>query len=148
MASRIVTGSQQRAVVGKHTSVASLLLRSSRTARPLAAAAGRHPLLLSPASVPSASCRTIVASAGGLASPSEEGSREGSDQLFDSAMRLPTTAMAKGLGSFGGATMERSKLDMSQKVQEVSPKLDDGSGGGGIGGKIFNGGGGDGDERR
>lgn len=56
-------------------------------------------------------------------------------------LRVPTTAMAKGLGSFsGGATLQRSKLDMSQKQQQWDAKTDDGQGGG-IGGKgIFNGG--------
>lgn len=54
--------------------------------------------------------------------------------------------MAKGLGSFsGGATLQRSKLDQSQKQQQFEAKVDN-SGGGGIGGKgIFNGGGGDDD---
>lgn len=78
-------------------------------------------------------------------SPSEEGSREGTSGGFDEAIRLPSTAMARGFGSSSGATLERSKLDMSQKITEVSPKLDDSGGGGGLGGKIFNGGGGDGD---
>jgi len=50
--------------------------------------------------------------------------------------------MARGFGSSGGATLERSKLDMSQKVQQTAPKLDEGGGGGSNGGKIFNGGGG------
>lgn len=51
--------------------------------------------------------------------------------------------MAKGLGSRGGgATLQRSKLNMSQKQQSWTPSVDN-SGGGGIGGKgIFNGGGG------
>jgi hypothetical protein len=51
--------------------------------------------------------------------------------------------MAKGLGSRGGgATLQRSKLNQSQKVQQWEAKVDN-SGGGGIGGKgIFNGGGG------
>lgn len=89
--------------------------------------------------------RMVSASAGGLAHPSEEGSREDAASIrpFDAAMRLPTHGMAKGLGSFsGGATLEKSKLDMSQKLTQSSPKLDDSGGGGGIGGKIFNGGGG------
>ena len=53
--------------------------------------------------------------------------------------------MAKGLGSSGNsATLQRSKLSNAQKVTPTGPKLDDGMGGGGLGGKIFNGGGGDG----
>ena len=84
--------------------------------------------------------RIAVASAGGLAHPGEEGKREGSE-AFDSAMRVPAS-MARGFGSSGGATLQRSKLDMAQKVQQTAPKIDEGGGGGGIGGKIFNGGGG------
>lgn len=59
-------------------------------------------------------------------------------------LTVPTTGMAK-LGSSGrGATMERSKLSLKQNMQQSSPKLDDGMGGGGLGKGIFNGGGGDG----
>eukprot|EP00873_Tetraselmis_striata_P017965 jgi/Tetstr1/438229/TSEL_002881.t1 len=85
----------------------------------------------------------------GVTNPGEEAADEGTRRLggFDAAMRLPTSGMAKGLGSFsGGATLERSKLDMSQKVTQSAPKLDDAGGGGNNGGKIFNGGGGDGDD--
>lgn len=57
------------------------------------------------------------------------------------SLRVPTTGMAKGLGSRGGgATLQRSKLNQSQKQQQWEAKVDN-SGGGGIGGKgIFNGG--------
>lgn len=69
--------------------------------------------------------------------------REGSDIL--ASLTIPTSGMAKGLGSSGrGATMERSKLSLKQEVRSTGPKLDDGMGGGGIGKGIFNGGGGDG----
>lgn len=54
--------------------------------------------------------------------------------------------MASLKGSMGGVTLERSKLDLRQKVQTVEPKLSNDGGGGGIGNKIFNGGGGDGDD--
>jgi hypothetical protein len=61
-----------------------------------------------------------------------------------SALAIPSTGMAKGLGSSGrGATMERSKLSLKQGQSQAGPKLDDGMGGGGIGKGIFNGGGGD-----
>lgn len=61
-------------------------------------------------------------------------------------LTIPTTGMAKGLGSAGGATMERSKLSLKQESKSFEAKTDDGSGGG-IGGKgIFNGGGGDNDD--
>lgn len=79
----------------------------------------------------------------GIAHPGEE--REGSSDNFSSNISIPTTGMAKGLGSSGrGATMERSKLSLKQEVRETAPKLDDGMGGGGLGKGIFNGGGGDG----
>ena len=70
--------------------------------------------------------------------------REGAG-TFHLNLSVPTTGMAKGLGSSGrGATMERSKLSTNQKQASSAPKLDDGMGGGGIGKGIFNGGGGDG----
>lgn len=63
-------------------------------------------------------------------------------------MSVPTTGMAKfgGQLSGGGATLEKSKLDLSREVKSWEPKLDEGGGGGDIGNKIFNGGGGDGDD--
>lgn len=64
---------------------------------------------------------------------------------FLTHLTIPSTAMAKGLGSSGkGATMERSKLSLKQEQRASAPKLDDGMGGGGLGKGIFNGGGGDG----
>lgn len=54
--------------------------------------------------------------------------------------------MAKLSGSMGGVTLERSKLDLSQKVQTVEPKVSNDGGGGGIGKIIHNGGGGGGDD--
>ena len=60
--------------------------------------------------------------------------------------RAPTTAMAKGYGSFsGGATLERKKVTVRQKQKSQEPKLDQGGGSGGIGKILFNGGGGDDD---
>lgn len=71
-------------------------------------------------------------------------SSQGDDLL--AGLTVPTTAMAKGLGSSGGAaTLQRSKLSNKQEAVQRGPKLDDGMGGGGIGKGIFNGGGGDGD---
>jgi hypothetical protein len=72
--------------------------------------------------------------------------REGTQPILSQSLSIPTTGMAKGLGSSGrGATMERSKLSLRQEQRSTAPKLDDGMGGGGIGKGIFNGGGGDGD---
>lgn len=65
---------------------------------------------------------------------------------FDSRVVIPTTGMAKGLGSFGGATLERSKLDTHKETKTEQPKVDNSGGGGNNGKNIFNGGGGDGDD--
>ena len=76
----------------------------------------------------------------------ERAGNQGADELRAS-YSIPTTAMAKGLGSSGGsATLQRSKLSNKQSLSQTGPKLDDGMGGGGIGKGIFNGGGGDGDD--
>lgn len=89
----------------------------------------------SPCSVSGLSSHSILC-ASGVSHPSEEREALGS-------LHIPTTGMAKGLGSRGGgATLQRSKLNTSQEVRTWQPNTDD-SGGGGIGGKnIFNGGGG------
>jgi hypothetical protein len=73
--------------------------------------------------------------------------QSGSSNALDSlnmSLSVPTTGMAKGLGSSGGATLQRSKISFKQSMQQSAPKLDDGMGGGGLGKGIFNGGGGDG----
>jgi len=62
-------------------------------------------------------------------------------------MTTPLTGMAKGgrgVGGGGSATLQRSKLNLTQKVRQVEPKLDNSGGDGGMGKGIFNGGGGDG----
>lgn len=85
--------------------------------------------------------RSTVLCGPGVAHPGEERRDEMSRKLT-----VPTTGMAKGLGSTGGATMQRSKLSLKQESKSFQAKTDDGSGGG-IGGKgIFNGGGGDNDD--
>lgn len=80
---------------------------------------------------------------GGVASPNEGGIGEEGKEWHE---RVSTPQMAGSLGSFGGATLEKSGLDFSQKQAEVTPKLDDPGGGGGNGKSINNGGGGDGDD--
>lgn len=73
------------------------------------------------------------------------GAGEGAGDVLAS-LSIPTTGMAKNLGSSGGsATLQRSKLSNARVEARTGPKLDDGMGGGGIGKGIFNGGGGDGD---
>ena len=98
--------------------------------------AGRNPRLVMAAYRP----RTAIVS-----SLMSEQDSPAEDQLGSVPLVVPTTGMAKGLGSSGrGATMERSKLSLKQNMQQSAPKLDDGMGGGGLGKGIFNGGGGDG----
>lgn len=79
----------------------------------------------------------------GLAHSGEE---QASSSALSAFLTVPTTGMGKGLGSTGGATLEKSKLDLSRKVQTFQPKTDDAGGGGDIGKIIFNGGGGGGDD--
>ncbi len=76
----------------------------------------------------------------------QERAGQGSHDSFSSNVSIPTTGMAKGLGSFGGATLERSKLDTKQEVKTQEPRVDNSGGGGNNGKNIFNGGGGDGDD--
>ena len=52
------------------------------------------------------------------------------------------TCMARGLGSSGGATLQRSKLDLKQETKTLEPRVDNSGGGGNNGKNIFNGGGG------
>lgn len=55
--------------------------------------------------------------------------------------------MKRGYGAFGGgATLEKSKLDLSQRTSQVAPKTEDGGGGGDIGKGINHGGGDGGDD--
>ncbi|PKA57907.1 hypothetical protein AXF42_Ash012446 [Apostasia shenzhenica] len=60
------------------------------------------------------------------------------------AMCSPT--MKKEYGAYGAVTLEKSKLDLSQKTTKSSPELATGGGGGDIGKKIFHGGGDGGDD--
>ncbi len=116
---------------------------AGRAARLPAPPAGAPPPLL-------ARCRahppTHLPRATPLPLQEHTGSSSQGDDLLAS-LSVPTTAMAKNLGSSGGgsATLQRSKLSNKQSAVQRGPKLDDGMGGGGIGKGIFNGGGGDGD---
>ena len=83
-----------------------------------------------------------ASSSGGLAE--EDGTQQGGG-LDDQNLTVPTTCMAQLSGS-GGATMQKSKLNLTQEVRISQPKTDDAGGGGDIGNRIFNGGGGDGDD--
>ena len=74
----------------------------------------------------------------------ENGGQDGTSSFPDD-LSVPTTCMAQLSGS-GGATMQKSKLNLTQEVRISQPKTDDAGGGGDIGNRIFNGGGGDGDD--
>lgn len=82
----------------------------------------------------------------GTAHPGEEREGSGNATDFSSLMSVPTTGMAKFGGQLGGAgaTMEKSKLDLSQETKTWQPNTDDSGGDGGSGKGIINGGGGDG----
>lgn len=105
-----------------------------------------RPLSLSSSSKRQLHLQQQITCSAGVAHPGEE--REGSSDLL--SLSVPTTSlgtsMKGGLGSRGGgATLEKSKLDLSKEVQTAQPRLDNDGGGGNIGKGIFNGGGGDGD---
>ncbi|KAL0019123.1 hypothetical protein WJX79_002154 [Trebouxia sp. C0005] len=84
-------------------------------------------------------CRQTTVCGAGTAHPEEEQAGQGSHDSFSSNVSIPTTGMAKGLGSFGGATLERSKLDTKQEVKTQEPRVDNSGGGGNNGKNIFNG---------
>eukprot|EP00899_Mesostigma_viride_P002659 jgi/Mesvir1/12394/Mv00567-RA.1 len=90
-------------------------------------------------------CTTVRAiSDGALVNPNSSDSNGVSDAF--SRVVIPSHMMAGGMGAFQGATLEKSKLDLSQVTPEYDAKTDD-NGGGNNGGKIINnGGGGDGDD--
>ncbi|KAJ7565819.1 hypothetical protein O6H91_02G076500 [Diphasiastrum complanatum] len=72
----------------------------------------------------------------------------GNDAVFDvcSSGALMVPMMKREYGAFGGATLEKSKLDLSQSTTKVSPETEDGGGGGDIGKKNNHGGGDGGDD--
>lgn len=66
---------------------------------------------------------------------------------FSVCVHAMAPVMKRGYGAFGGgATLEKSKLDLSQSTSRVSPQTEDGGGGGDIGNRINNGGGDGGDD--
>ncbi|XP_031124528.1 protein RETICULATA-RELATED 1, chloroplastic-like [Ipomoea triloba] len=78
------------------------------------------------------------------ASPSLD-SPSSSSSTGSPAMYAPVMKGGK-YGSLGAVTLEKSKLDMSQKQTKSSPELATGGGGGDIGKNIFHGGGDGGDD--
>ena len=71
----------------------------------------------------------------------EERESVGAGSSLPANMVVPT-CMARGLGSSGGATLQRSKLDLKQETKTLEPRVDNSGGGGNNGKNIFNGGGG------
>ncbi|KAL2904663.1 Protein RETICULATA-RELATED 1 chloroplastic [Bienertia sinuspersici] len=70
-----------------------------------------------------------------------------SPDSLSSSYSAPFAPTMKGqYGAFGAVTLEKSKLDMTQKQTQSSPELATGGGGGDIGKRINNGGGDGGDD--
>jgi hypothetical protein len=87
----------------------------------------------------------------GFSGPGGEDMVEGlpsSADVPNISIRSHSVEMKKGYGAFGGggATLEKSKLDLSQSSARVKQEVELGGGGGGIGNKNFNGGGDGGDD--
>lgn len=74
----------------------------------------------------------------------DENEQGNADPPFSAHAMVPV--MKRGYGAFGEATLEKSKLDLSQTTTRVSPQTEDGGGGGDIGNKINHGGGDGGDD--
>eukprot|EP01018_Ginkgo_biloba_P038815 Gb_39150 [translate_table: standard] len=72
-------------------------------------------------------------------------SLNGSQEVLSAVVSM-APVMKRGYGAFGGATLEKSKLDLSQSTSKVAPQTADGGGGGDIGKKNSHGGGDGGDD--
>ncbi|MQL97348.1 hypothetical protein Taro_030039 [Colocasia esculenta] len=99
------------------------------------------------------SCRRLAA-AKAAASPPPPSDMVGSDQRAalercfrnDSAPVCSLSTMKGQYGAFGAVTLEKSKLDLSQKTTRTSPETSLGGGGGDIGKRNSHGGGDGGDD--
>ncbi|CAI5486959.1 unnamed protein product [Closterium sp. Naga37s-1] len=94
-----------------------------------------------------------VAAAGGgagLAGEQGQGQEKGEGGTSDfppvPAGRMMVPVMKKGYGAFGGATLEKSKLDLSFSTAKTGAQVELGGGGGNIGKGIGHGGGDGGDD--
>ncbi|CAI5469319.1 unnamed protein product [Closterium sp. Yama58-4] len=89
----------------------------------------------------------VVAGGPGLADEQDQG-RQGSSDDFPPVPsgRMMVPMMKKGYGAFGGATLEKSKLDLSFSATKTSPQIDLGGGGGNVGKGGAHGGGDGGDD--
>ncbi|XP_050376035.1 protein RETICULATA-RELATED 1, chloroplastic [Argentina anserina] len=100
--------------------------------------------------------RRSISVKGCCASPSTSDSVEGGQStLFERCFVTPTSSPSRSefgpvmkgqYGAFGAVTLEKGKLDMTQKQSKSSPELQAGGGGGDIGKKINHGGGDGGDD--
>lgn len=89
----------------------------------------------------------VAASGPGLADEQDQGQQEFSDFAPVPSGRMMVPMMKKGYGAFGGgATLEKSKLDLSSAQTKSTPQIDLGGGGGNIGKGIGFGGGDGGDD--
>ncbi|KAM0940259.1 hypothetical protein DsansV1_C19g0162051 [Dioscorea sansibarensis] len=118
----------------------------------------RGVLLLPPKPLPKMMSLAGAASAAAAPSPGalDPGGLEALERCFSSSPDSgpPSVSsgaslgpvMKKDYGSFGAVTLEKSKLDLSQKTTRTSPETAIGGGGGDIGKKINHGGGDGGDD--
>eukprot|EP00250_Pteridium_aquilinum_P005022 c15185_g1_i1 orf=381-1931(-) len=83
----------------------------------------------------------------GITENEAENAYEQSQNELSLSAHAMAPVMKRGYGAFGGgATLEKSKLDLTQKTSQVAPKTEDGGGGGDIGKGINHGGGDGGDD--
>ncbi|GJP34902.1 hypothetical protein CLOM_g19383 [Closterium sp. NIES-68] len=97
--------------------------------------------------------RRLVSAGGGgagLAGEQDQGQEKGEGGPSDlppvPAGRMMVPMMKKGYGAFGGATLEKSKLDLSFSTAKTGAQIELGGGGGNIGKGIGHGGGDGGDD--
>ncbi|XP_071931203.1 uncharacterized protein [Coffea arabica] len=104
------------------------------------------PLLIKASSTSSSSSSGLVDRVGGTV-PHLERCFQALPAVDSAAASLSSSpVMKKDYGAFGAVTLEKSKLDMTQKQAKSSPELATGGGGGDIGKKINHGGGDGGDD--
>lgn len=88
----------------------------------------------------------VVADLCGVSDDNAINTNDQNNEEASRAAHAMAPVMKREYGAFGGATLEKSKLDLSQSKTSVSPKTEDGGGGGDIGNKINFGGGDGGDD--
>eukprot|EP00249_Psilotum_nudum_P016670 c25936_g1_i1 orf=357-1994(+) len=88
----------------------------------------------------------LLAGLSSVADDSVTDSSQTSNYCVLYAVNAVAPVMKRGYGAFGGATLEKAKLDLSQSTTRSSPQTEDGGSGGDIGNKINHGGGDGGDD--